>query len=52
VVSADSPGRRALSVGEERWIEHHPWFASLRSDPAYAGHRDRRARRKADALLQ
>ena len=34
----------------ERWIERDPWFASLRSDPAYVTHRDRWARRKADAL--
>ncbi len=27
-----------------RWIERDPWFASLRSDPAYAAHRDRWAR--------
>ena len=34
----------------EQWIDRDPWFASLRSDPAYAAHRDRWARSKADAL--
>jgi DNA-binding winged helix-turn-helix (wHTH) protein/TolB-like protein len=34
----------------DRWIERDPWFASLRSDPAYVTYRDRWARRKADAL--
>jgi tetratricopeptide (TPR) repeat protein len=40
----------APSFYSERWIERDPWFASLRSDPAYATHRDRWARRKAEAL--
>ena len=34
----------------ERWIARDPWFASLRSDPAYVTYRDRWARRTADAL--
>jgi len=34
----------------EQWIDRDPWFASLRSDPAYAAHRDRWARSTADAL--
>ncbi|HEX6316171.1 MAG TPA: hypothetical protein VFZ73_14975, partial [Gemmatimonadaceae bacterium] len=41
----------APSFYSERWIERDPWFASLRSDPAYVTHRDQWARRKADALL-
>jgi len=40
----------APSFYSERWIERDPWFASLRSDPAYVAHRDRWARRPADAL--
>ena len=42
----------AASFYSERWIERDPWFASLRSDPAYVTHRDRWARRKAAALQQ
>jgi DNA-binding winged helix-turn-helix (wHTH) protein/TolB-like protein len=39
----------APSFYSERWIERDPWFASLRSDPAYVAHREQWARRKADA---
>ena len=39
----------AASFYSERWIERDPWFASLRSDPAYVAHRDRWARREAAA---
>jgi len=42
----------AASFYSERWVERDPWFASLRSDPAYAAHRDRWTRLKAGALPQ
>jgi DNA-binding winged helix-turn-helix (wHTH) protein/TolB-like protein/Tfp pilus assembly protein PilF len=40
----------APSFYSVRWIERDPWFASLRSDPAYVTYRDRWVLRNADAL--
>ena len=40
----------APSFYSERWIERDPWFASLRSDPAFPAHLERWRRQKGDAL--
>ena len=40
----------APSFYSERWIERDPWFASLRSDPAFPAHLERWRRQKGSGL--
>ena len=40
----------APSFYSERWVERDPWFASLRSDPAFPAYLERWRRQKGNAL--